>query len=190
MRQLRIAVIPGDGIGPEVVDAAIEVTDRAVANASVSVMWDRFPWNSDYYFEHGRMMPLDGIDQLRCYDAILLGAIGHPRIRDHLTLNGLLLPIRRRFDQYVCVRPAYLYDGVESPLKNRQPGEIDILVFRENTEGEYANIGGRLYEQFDQEVAVQTAVFTRRGCRRIIEAAFQAARKRRRKLTSVTKSNA
>lgn len=190
MRQLRIAVLAGDGIGPEVVDAAIEVTDQAIAKANARIEWTRFPWNSNYYFEHGRMMPTDAIDQLRPFDAIFLGAIGHPKIQDHVTLNGLLLPIRRRFDQYVCVRPAYLYEGVESPLKNYGPGQIDILVFRENTEGEYANVGGRLYEGFDQEVAVQTAVHTRRGCRRIMEAAFRAAQKRRNKVTSITKSNA
>jgi tartrate dehydrogenase/decarboxylase/D-malate dehydrogenase len=136
------------------------------------------------------MLPDDGIDQLRPFDAILLGAIGHPKIPDHVTLGGLLLPIRRRFDQYVCVRPAYLYEGVDSPLRNYGAGQIDMLVFRENTEGEYANVGGRLYEGFDQDIAVQTAVFTRRGCRRIMEAAFHAARKRRRRVTSITKSNA
>jgi tartrate dehydrogenase/decarboxylase/D-malate dehydrogenase len=179
MQQLRIAVIPGDGIGPEVIESAIEVTDQALAR-QVRIEWTRFPWNSSYYLEHGQMLP----------DAILLGAIGHPKIQDHVTLNGLLLPIRRRFDQYVCVRPAYLYEGVESPLRNYRAGQIDMLVFRENTEGEYANIGGRLYESHDQEVAIQTAVYTRRGCRRIIEAAFAAARNRRRKVTSITKSNA
>jgi tartrate dehydrogenase/decarboxylase/D-malate dehydrogenase len=190
MRTLRIAVIAGDGIGPEVIQATLPLAERAAARADVAIEWTQFPWGSDYYFQQGRMMPPDGLDQLRPFDAILLGAIGHPKLQDHLTLNGLLLPIRRRFDQYVCVRPAYLYDGVESPLKNRKPGEIDLLVFRENTEGEYANVGGRVYERFDEEIAIQTAVFTRRGCRRIMEAAFQAARRRRRKLTSITKSNA
>ncbi len=190
MRQIRIAVIAGDGIGPEVIGSAIEVTERAVGTSDVRIEWTRFPWNSDYYFEHGRMLPPDGIEALRPFDAILLGAIGHPKVQDHVTLNGLLLPIRRRFDQYVCVRPAYLYEGVESPLRRYGPGQIDILVFRENTEGEYANVGGRLYEGFDEEVAIQTSVFTRRGCRRIMEAAFRAARKRRRHVTSITKSNA
>jgi len=190
MRQLRIAVIAGDGIGPEVVEAAIEVTAQAVSKTDVRFEWTRFPWNSTYYFEHGRMMPADAIDQLRPFDAIFLGAIGHPKVQDHITLNGLLLPIRRRFDQYVCVRPAFLFEGVESPLKNYPPGQIDILVFRENTEGEYANVGGRLYEGFEQEVAIQAAVHTRRGCQRIIQAAFRAARKRRGHVTSVTKSNA
>jgi tartrate dehydrogenase/decarboxylase / D-malate dehydrogenase len=190
MQQLRVAVIAGDGIGPEVIDSAIEVTDQAVSATQFRIEWIRFPWNSNYYLEHGRMMPVDGLDQLLAFDAILLGAIGHPKIQDHVTLNGLLLPIRRRFDQYVCVRPAYLYEGVESPLRNYRAGQIDMLVFRENTEGEYANIGGRLYETHDQEIAIQTAVYTRRGCRRIIQAAFVAARKRRRKVTSITKSNA
>jgi tartrate dehydrogenase/decarboxylase/D-malate dehydrogenase len=190
MQQLRVAVIAGDGIGPEVIDSAIEVTEQAISNTLVRIEWTRFPWNSNYYHEHGRMMPVDGIHQLRAFDAILLGAIGSPTLQDHVTLNGLLLPIRRHFDQYVCVRPAFLYEGVESPLRNYRAGQIDMLVFRENTEGEYANIGGRLYESQDQEVAVQTAIYTRRGCRRIMEAAFHAARKRRFKVTSITKSNA
>jgi tartrate dehydrogenase/decarboxylase/D-malate dehydrogenase len=190
MPQLKVAVLAGDGIGPEVVDAAIAVADSAVAKSDTQIDWTRFPWGSSYYLDHGRMLPNDGIDQLRQFDAILLGAIGHPKIPDHVTLGGLLLPIRRRFDQYVCVRPAYLYEGVDSPLRNYGSGQIDMLVFRENTEGEYANVGGRLYEGFDQDIAVQTAVFTRRGCRRIMEAAFNAARKRRRRVTSITKSNA
>ncbi len=190
MPQLKVAVLAGDGIGPEVVDAAIAVADAAVAKSDTQIDWTRFPWGSSYYLDHGRMLPDDGIDQLRQFDAILLGAIGHPKIPDHVTLGGLLLPIRRRFDQYVCVRPAYLYEGVDSPLRNYGSGQIDMLVFRENTEGEYANVGGRLYEGFDQDIAVQTAVFTRRGCRRIMEAAFNAARKRRRRVTSITKSNA
>jgi tartrate dehydrogenase/decarboxylase/D-malate dehydrogenase len=190
MRQLRVAVIAGDGIGPEVIESTIEVTEQALSSTQIRAEWTRFPWNSGYYLQHGMMMPPDGLDQLRAYDAILLGAIGHPKIQDHVTLNGLLLPIRRAFDQYVCVRPAYLYEGVDSPLRNYKAGQIDMLVFRENTEGEYANIGGRLYGSSDQEVAIQTAVYTRRGCRRIMEAAFLAARKRRSKVTSITKSNA
>ncbi len=190
MTEFRVAVLAGDGIGPEVTESAIRVADEALRRSDARIEWIRFPWNSDYFLQHGRMMPPDGLDQLRRHDAILLGAIGNPRIQDHITLNGLLLPIRRRFDQYVCVRPAYLYEGVESPLRNRRPGDIDILVFRENTEGEYANVGGRLYEGFESEVAVQTSIFTRHGCRRIMQAAFEAARKRRRHVTSITKSNA
>jgi tartrate dehydrogenase/decarboxylase/D-malate dehydrogenase len=128
---------------------------------------------------------------LRKHDAVFLGAVGHPKVPDHITLHGLLLPMRRRFDQYVNLRPAYLFDGVQSPLRDKAPGSIDMLVFRENTEGEYAPIGGRLYEGTPHEVAIQTNTFTRRGCERIMRAAFEAARKRpRRKVTSITKSNA
>lgn len=137
------------------------------------------------------MAPADYLDQLARLDSILLGAVGHPQVQDHITLNGLLLPIRRRFDQYVCLRPSFLYEGVESPLRNKAPGSIDILVYRENTEGEYVNIGGRAYQEQPSEVAIQTALFTRRGCERIIRAAFEGAMKRpRHKVSSITKSNA
>ena len=136
------------------------------------------------------MMPADGWDLLRRHDAILLGAIGSPQVPDHVTLHGLLLPLRRKFDLYVNLRPAYLFDGVQSPLRDKAPGSIDLVVYRENTEGEYAPIGGRLYQGLPDEIAVQTAVFTRRGCERIMRAAFEGARRRRRKVTSVTKSNA
>ena len=187
----RIAVIGGDGIGPEVTEHAVRVADAAVARIGIQFEWSRFPWGTDFYFEHGRMAPSDFLDQLAKYDAMLLGAVGHPRVQDHLTLNGLLLPIRRRFDQCVCLRPAYLYEGVESPLRNKAPGSIDMLVFRENTEGEYANVGGRVYQHTDHDVAIQTSVFTRRGCERIIRAAFERAVTRtRRRVASITKSNA
>ena len=131
-------------------------------------------WGTDYYFANQRMAPPDFLDQLATFDAILLGAVGHPQVQDHITLNGLLLPIRRRFDQCVCLRPAFLYEGVESPLRGKVPGSIDMLVFRENTEGEYANVGGRVYQQSNHEIAIQTSVFTRRGCERIIRAAFES----------------
>lgn len=187
----RIAVIGGDGIGPEVTEHAMRVSEVAAKKAGSNLNWTRFPWGTDYYFEHGRMAPPDFLDRLAQFDAMLLGAVGHPRVQDHLTLNGLLLPIRRRFDQCVCLRPAYLYEGVESPLRNQSPGSIDMLVFRENTEGEYANVGGRLYQHTDHDVAIQTSVFTRRGCERIIRAAFEEAAKRpRRRIASITKSNA
>src|SRR5580698_8968161 len=186
-----IAVIAGDGIGPEVTREAIRAVAAAVPNGDAAFKWTDYPWGSDYYFAHNRMAPADFLDQLAHHDAILLGAVGHPRVQDHVTLNGLLLPIRRRFDQYVCLRPAYLYPGVESPLAHKAPGSIDIVVFRENTEGEYANVGGRLYQGTPEEVAVQTAVFTRRGCERIIRAAFEKARARpRKRVASITKSNA
>ncbi len=190
MAAWRIAVIGGDGIGPEVIDQAIRVADAALRYDKAAVEWNRLPWSSTYYKQTGRMMPADGWDILRGHDAILLGAIGSPDVPDAITLHGLLLPMRRRFDQYVNLRPAYLFDGVQSPLRDKVPGSIDMLVYRENTEGEYAPVGGRHYEGTPHEIAVQTAIFTRRGCARIMRAAFEGARQRRRKLTSITKSNA
>lgn len=190
-QSFRIAVIAGDGIGPEVTREAIRAVEAAAPMASSNFQFHHFDWGTDYYFQHGRMAPPEFLDLLAPFDAILLGAVGHPKVQDHITLNGLLLPIRRRFDQCVCLRPSYLYPGIESPLRNKAPGSIDMLVFRENTEGEYANIGGFLYRDMPEEVAVQTSVFTRRGCERIIRAAFEAATKRpRKRVCSVTKSNA
>ena len=191
MAALRIAVIGGDGIGPEVIDQAIRVTDAALRRDKAAIEWDRLPWSSAYYKQTGQMMPADGWEILRRHDAVLLGAIGHPDVPDHITLHGLLLPMRRKFDQYVNLRPAYLYAGVPCPLRDKAPGSIDMVVYRENTEGEYAPIGGRLYEGTPHEIAIQTNTFTRRGCERIIRAAFEGARRRsRKKLTSITKSNA
>lgn len=187
----RIAVIAGDGIGPEVVEAAKLPIDAAVrATGGDGLVWIDFPWGADYFHNHGRMMPLDAIDQLRAFDAIFLGAVGRPDLPDHVTLNGLLLPIRRAFDQYINRRPSYLFKGVASPLVGRGPGSIDLVVYRENTEGEYADVGGRLYVETPHEVAVQSAVFTRRGTERIIRAAFTEAMTRRKHVTSITKSNA
>jgi tartrate dehydrogenase/decarboxylase/D-malate dehydrogenase len=190
MAAFRIAVIGGDGIGPEVIDQAVRVADAACRRHGAALEWNRLPWGSAHYKQTGAMMPPDGWDVLRRHDAILLGAIGHPDVPDHVSLHGLLLPMRRRFDQYVNVRPAYLFDGVQSPLRDKAPGSIDLVVYRENTEGEYAPVGGRLYPGTPHEVAVQSAVFTRRGCERIMRAAFEAARTRRKRLTSITKSNA
>ena len=135
MQTYRVAVIPGDGIGTEVIPAAIDAIDAAAARSQFTMTWESFPWGSDHYFEHGRMMPADAIDRLRPFDAIFLGAVGDPRLQDNLTLNGLLLPIRREFDQYACVRPAVLYPGVRCPLADKKPGDIDFVVVRENTEG-------------------------------------------------------
>jgi tartrate dehydrogenase/decarboxylase/D-malate dehydrogenase len=191
LKTFDIAVIEGDGIGPEVTHSAMAAADAAAPLSDTSFRWTKYPWGTDYYFQKGRMAPEDYLDTLARHDAILLGAVGHPRVQDHVTLNGLLLPIRRRFDQYVCLRPAYLYEGVESPLANKAPRSIDILVFRENTEGEYANVGGRIYQHSDHDVAIQSSVFTRRGCERIIRAAFEkAATRPRKKVASITKSNA
>ena len=188
----RIAVIPGDGIGREVIPAAIRVLEAAGKKGHFTFEWEYLPWGSTHYLEHGRMMPADALDRLRPFDAIFFGAVGDPRIQDNVTLNGLLLPIRRGFDQYACVRPAVLYPGVRCPLAGRQPGEIDFTVVRENTEGEYSQIGGLLYPDGPHEVAMQAAVFTRHGTERVIRFAFDLARRRnaKRLVTSVTKSNA
>jgi tartrate dehydrogenase/decarboxylase/D-malate dehydrogenase len=192
MKKLAIAVIAGDGIGPEVIAAARRVLDRAAPLFGLELDFQVFDWGSEYYFQHGRMMPPSALEALRSFDAILLGAVGHPDIPDHVTLNGLLLPIRRGFDLYANVRPSVLYAGVESPLSGYKPGDIDMVVVPENTEGEYAPIGGTLYHNQPEEIAVQTAVFTRRGIERIVRFAFElsVSRNRKRRVCSVTKSNA
>jgi tartrate dehydrogenase/decarboxylase / D-malate dehydrogenase len=192
MKTYRVAVIAGDGIGQEVIPAGIKVLEAAGARYGFAFAWTQFPWGSDYYFAHGTMMAADGIEQLRLFDAIYLGAVGDPRLPDNVTLNGLLLPIRRAFDQYACVRPAVLYEGARSPLAGKQAGQIDFTVVRENTEGEYAQIGGHVYRGLPDEVAIQTAVFTRHGTERVIRFAFELARRRDKKrlLTSVSKANA
>jgi tartrate dehydrogenase/decarboxylase/D-malate dehydrogenase len=185
-----IALIPGDGIGPTVVDAALPLLDAVADEHGFDIETTRYDWGTERYLDEGAMMPDDGLDTLAAHDAILLGAVGHPDVPDHITLNGLLLPIRKGFDQSICKRPAVLFDGVDSPLKGYAGGDIDILVFRENTEGEYADVGGREHRGFANEVAVQSAVYTRRSTERIVRAAFEAATERSGQLTNVTKSNA
>jgi tartrate dehydrogenase/decarboxylase/D-malate dehydrogenase len=192
MAVFRIAVIGGDGIGPEVIEQAIQVAEASVRKLEkAELRWERLPWSTAYYKKHGRMLPEDGWETLKAHDAILFGAVGDPSVPDKITVHELLLPMRRKYDQYVNLRPAYLFAGVPCPIAGKKPGEIDMLVYRENTEGEYAPVGGNLYPDTDNEIAVQTGVFTRRGCDRILRAAFDAARMRpRKKLTSITKSNA
>ena len=191
MSALRVAVIGGDGIGPEVIDQAVRVAAAALSRHETTALeWNRLPWGSAFFKKTGRMLPEDGWETLQQHDAILLGAVGTPDVPDHITLHGLLLPMRRKFDQYVNLRPAYLYEGVQSPLRDKAPGSIDMVVYRENTEGEYAPVGGRHYQGTPHEVAIQTAIYTRRGCERIMRAAFEGARKRHRKVSSITKSNA
>src|SRR5918911_3148168 len=168
MPTFSIAVIAGDGVGTEVTPAARRVLEHAGKKFGVDFTFTEYDWGAEYYFQHGRMMPVAALDMLRQSDAILLGAVGHPDIPDHITLNGLLLPIRRTFDQFANVRPAILYPGVESPLAKYKGGDIDMIVVRENTEGEYAQIGGFLYHGQPEEVAVQSAVFTRRGIERVV----------------------
>jgi tartrate dehydrogenase/decarboxylase/D-malate dehydrogenase len=188
----KIAVLGGDGIGPEVIDQAIRVVDAALARDKVAFEWNHLPWGSEFYKKTGAILPADGWDILKKHDAILFGAVGDPAVPEVVTVHGLLLPMRRLYDQYVNLRPAFLFDGVQSPLRDKAPGSIDMLVFRENTEGEYAPIGGRLYPGTPSETALATAVFTRRGCERIMRAAFNAARApgRRKKVTSISKANA
>jgi tartrate dehydrogenase/decarboxylase/D-malate dehydrogenase len=192
MPAFDIAVIAGDGVGIEVIPSAKRVLKQIGSRHNIQFTFQDFDWGSEHYFHHGRMMPADAIDRLRPFDAILLGAVGHPEIPDHVTLNGLLLPIRRAFDQYANARPAVLYRGVQSPLALRKGEQIDFVVVRENTEGEYSQVGGFVYHDQPEEIAIQTAVFTRRGIDRIVRFAFEVARRRSRKkrVTSVTKSNA
>jgi tartrate dehydrogenase/decarboxylase/D-malate dehydrogenase len=192
MKTHPIAVIPGDGIGQEVIPPTLALLEACGARFGIGFEWKHFDWSADYYFRHGRMMPEDALDRLRPHDAILLGAVGHTDLPDNVTLNGLLLPIRRGFDQYANVRPAVLFDGVDSPLAGRRGGDIDMVVVRENTEGEYAQIGGFVYHQQPEEVAVQTSVFTRRGCERVIRHAFELARRRngKKRVASISKANA
>ncbi len=193
MAEFNLAVIAGDGIGPEVISEGRKVLDAVAAQTDgLFFRTTEFPWGSDYYRETGLMMPEDGLERLSDYDAVLFGAVGDPDIPDHVTLQGLLLPMRRAFDQAICVRPAVLFPGVESPIAGKYPGDVDMVIFRENTEGEYAPVGGRLYAGTPYETVIQSGVFTRRGTERIIRAAFEHCVRRagKNKVTSVTKSNA
>jgi tartrate dehydrogenase/decarboxylase / D-malate dehydrogenase len=185
----RIAVIPGDGIGHEVVPEGIGVLERVGRLYGLDFVWDEFDWSCELFAKTGRMMPEDGLDRIRKHDAIFLGAVGYPNVPDHVSLWGLLIPIRRAFEQYANVRPVRLMPGVRSPLAGRGPGDIDFLIVRENTEGEYSSIGGRLNEGGPDEYAYQESRFTRKGVDRILRYAFEAAGKRRKHLTSATKSN-
>jgi tartrate dehydrogenase/decarboxylase / D-malate dehydrogenase len=186
----RIAVIPGDGIGKEVVPEGQRVLEAAARRFGFELAWSEFDWSCERFRKTGRMMPEDGLEQLRTSDAIFLGAVGAPGVPDHVSLWGLLIPIRRTFRQYVNLRPVRLLRGVRSPLADRSPAEIDMVIVRENNEGEYSEIGGRLYTGTEEELAVQQAVFTRRGCDRVMRFAFELAQTRsRRHVTSATKSN-
>ena len=190
MSIVKIAVIPGDGIGKEVMPEGLRVLEAAGAAHGIDYQWQEFDWSCEHYARTGAMMPEDGIEQLRDFDAIYLGAVGFPGVPDHVSLWGLLIPIRREFDQYVNLRPVRLFDGVPCPLVGKRPGDIDFLVVRENVEGEYSAIGGIQYEGTDAELVVQQSVFTRRGVDRILRYAYERANERPGKhLTSATKSN-
>ena len=187
MNTYHIAMVPGDGIGKEVIPASVEVLNAVAALCGFQLTYQNFDYSCEYYRQNGSMMPEDGLDRLRDSDGIFLGAVGYPGVPDHISLWGLLIPIRRGFQQYVNLRPVRLLEGISSPLAN--PGEIDFYIVRENNEGEYSSIGGRLHEGTPHEVVVQESVFTRRGVDRVMRFAFELANKRRKKLTSATKSN-
>jgi tartrate dehydrogenase/decarboxylase/D-malate dehydrogenase len=191
MKDFHVAVIPGDGIGQEVVPAGQKVLNTiAEIHGGFRFSYDTFPWSCQYYLEHGAMMPDNGLETLKSYDVIFLGAVGYPDVPDHVSLWGLLLPIRRTFQQYINLRPVKLLRGVKTPLADQGPEDIDFLVVRENNEGEYSNMGGRLYTGTPQEVVVQNAVFTRYGVERVIRYAFELAKKSgKTRVTSATKSN-
>ena len=188
MTDYRIAVIGGDGVGPEVLAAGMAVLETAARGFTLS--WELLPWGSDYYQANGVMMPADGLSALAGFDAIYLGAVGRPDVPDHISLWGLLLPIRQHFDLYLNVRPVRLLPGVISPLRDRGPADIDLVVVRENSEGEYAGVGGRVHTGHPSEVGIAVDVFTRSGVERLARYSFELARSRRGRLASITKSNA
>ncbi|GGY40356.1 tartrate dehydrogenase [Streptomyces xanthochromogenes] len=189
MTNHHIALIPGDGIGAEVLPPAQQVLDAVGARHGFGFSYTSYDWSCERYVREGAMMPEDGLDHLRTKDAILLGAVGHPGVPDHVSLWGLLIPIRRSFRQYVNLRPIRVFEGVDSPLRAAAPGEVDFVVVRENVEGEYSEIGGRLNRGLPEEMAVQEAVFTRSGVTRVLDYAFELAARRGGRLTSATKSN-
>jgi len=187
----RIAVIPGDGIGKEVMPEGMRAVEAAACRFGIAIEWREFAWDCDHYVRHGRMMPEDWFDVLQPHAAIFYGAVGWPAtVPDHVSLWGSLIQFRRRFDQYVNLRPCRLMPGIPTPLANRVPGDIDFVVVRENTEGEYSSVGGRMYEGTEREIVFQESVFSRKGVDRILKFAFELAQKRpKRHLTSATKSN-
>ena len=191
MKTHNIAVIPGDGIGKEVVPEGLRCLDAVASKFGLSFQWDQFDWDCDYYLKHGDMMPADWKEQIGTHDAIFFGAVGWPaKVADHISLWGSLLKFRREFDQYINLRPARLMPGVPSPLANRQPGDIDFYIVRENTEGEYSSVGGRMFAGTEREFVLQESVFTRIGVDRVMRFAYELAAKRpKQHLTSATKSN-
>jgi len=188
MEKYEIAVLPGDGIGKEVVPPALEVLHTvADVHGGLQFEFTEFPWSCDYYAQHGKMMPDDGLDILKGFEGIFLGAVGNPQIMpDHVSLWGLLIKIRREFEQVINIRPAKFFKGLRSPLQN--PNDFDLIVVRENSEGEYSEVGGRIHKG-ENEMAIQNAIFTRIGSERAMRYGFELAKKRRGHVTSATKSN-
>jgi tartrate dehydrogenase/decarboxylase/D-malate dehydrogenase len=190
MAKHKIALIPGDGIGKEVLPEGVRVLEAAARRFNFQLEFTDFDWSCDRLLKTGKMMPEDGMEQLKAFESIFLGAVGWPGVPDHVSLWGLLIPIRRDFDEYVNLRPVRLFEGVPSPLANRKPGDIDFWVVRENTEGEYSQLGGRMFQGTENEMAVQETVFTRKGVDRVMKFAFEFASKGKKKhVTSATKSN-
>jgi len=190
MDELNIGVIQGDGIGKEVIPEGIKILESISTRFNLSFLWDEFDWSCEHYASSGKMMPDDGIQQLSPKDAIFLGAVGFPGVPDHISLWGLLIPIRRAFHQYINLRPIRLFDGVPCPLAGRTAEDIDLLIVRENNEGEYSEIGGRIFQGTEDEMVSQQSVFTRKGVDRVMRYAFELARTRPDKhVTSATKSN-
>lgn len=185
----KIAVIPGDGIGKEVIPEGLKALEAAGADTDIQFTFDEYDWGCERYAKTGQLMPEDGLEQIKNHDAIYLGAVGYPGVPDHISLWGLLIPIRRTFQQYVNIRPVRLFPGVPCPLKDRNPEDIDFVVVRENNEGEYSEVGGRLYQGTADEMCVQESIFTRKGVDRILQYAFDLAATRKKHLTSATKSN-
>ena len=191
MKKFNIAVIAGDGIGPEVIESGKEVL-KGIAETSreFEINFENFPYGCEYYKKTGVMMDVDGLEKLKKFDAIYLGAVGSPGVPDNVSLGGLLLKIRRGFDQYINLRPVKLLKGAPCPLVNVKPEDVDMIVVRENSEGEYANVGARLYENSPNEIALQTGVFSRHGCERVMRYAFEIARREKKSVTSISKGNA
>jgi len=189
LKHYKVAVIEGDGIGREVVPEGMRVLEAAGRLFDIGFSWQHFDWSCDRFLKTGHMMPADGLDQLRSFDAIYLGAVGSPQVPDHVSLWGLLIPIRRTFQQYVNLRPCKLLPGIATPLKGFPPGEIDFYIVRENNEGEYSEAGGRMFRNTAAEVVIQETIFTKMGCDRVMRFAFELAAKRKKHVTSATKSN-
>lgn len=187
MKSYKIATVPGDGIGKEVIPASIKVLDAVADKCGFTFTFENYDYSCEHYIKHGKMMPDDGLDRLRDSDSIFLGAVGYPGVPDHVSLWGLLIPIRRTFQQYINLRPVRLLAGIDSPLK--APGKIDFYIVRENNEGEYSSAGGKIYADTENEVVVQESIFTRKGVDRVMKYAFELANSRRKKITSATKSN-
>jgi len=187
MKSYQIAVIAGDGIGKEVVPESIKVLEAIAAQCGFSYSFDYYDYSCEHYLKHGKMMPNDGLERLRDSDSLFLGAVGYPGVPDHVSLWGLLIPIRRTFQQYVNLRPVRLLEGISSPLK--KPGKVDFYIVRENNEGEYSNAGGKIYEGTENEVVFQESIFTKKGVDRVMKFAFELANTRVKKITSATKSN-